>query len=74
MFSGDFFHEVVLRLNRPAHKVLDLMAGHRMLAGYSLDQDYPKLENTLLICATETKTEQDLQRYATIFRKAMQLN
>ncbi len=74
VFNGEFFHEITVRLNQPANKVLEFMADHNIVAGYNLVQDYPKLENTLLICATETKTKQDLLQYTTILSEAMRLN
>jgi glycine dehydrogenase subunit 1 len=33
-----------------------------ILGGYPLGEDYPELENCLLLCATETKSDEDIAR------------
>jgi glycine dehydrogenase subunit 1 len=35
-----------------------------ILGGLDLSPHYPELRNALLVCATETKTPDDLERYA----------
>jgi glycine dehydrogenase subunit 1 len=63
VFSGHTFHEVVLRLNQEAGRVLRALAAQDILGGYHLGEEYPELENCLLICATETKSAQDIDRF-----------
>ena len=63
MFDSTVFHEVVLRLRIPIADVLRALKAQGILGGISLTEDYPELGQTLLICATETKTEQDLDLY-----------
>jgi len=63
-FSGSCFHESVLTFDRPLAPVLDALAKKDILGGFDLSADYPELENALLVCATETKTDADLARYA----------
>ncbi|VFM97024.1 MAG: glycine dehydrogenase (decarboxylating) alpha subunit [Candidatus Kentron sp. G] len=63
-FQGPLFHEAVLRLPRPAGEVLAALLEEDILGGYDLSHEYPELGNALLVCATETKTEDDLERYA----------
>ncbi len=64
--SNAFFHELVFRVQRPVQEVLAAMAEQGVLAGYGLEQDYPELTNCILACATETKTQQDLDRYVSL--------
>jgi len=64
VFAGAFFHEIVLRLPMPADLALEELAQQGILGGYALAQDYPELNNCLLICATELRTEAELERYA----------
>ncbi len=63
-FTGAGFHEVVLSLTTSTSAVLAGLAEQGIHGGFDLSQDYPELENALLVCATETKTEADLARYA----------
>ncbi len=64
VFSRPFFHEVVLQLNRPASEVIELLAKKNILAGVALGEEYPELGDVLLVCATETKTGDDLDTFA----------
>jgi len=70
-FSADFFHEAVLRLDRPVAPVLERLAAGDILGGYDLSRRYPELGNALLVCATETKTDGDLRAYADALASAM---
>jgi glycine dehydrogenase subunit 1 len=70
-FSAPHFHEVVLRLDRPVGPVLDALAANGILGGFDLSQDYPDLGNALLVCATETKTDADLESYAAALESAL---
>jgi glycine dehydrogenase subunit 1 len=62
-FSGAIFHEAVLRLPVPVAPVLRAMRAQRILGGCDLTQDYPELGHALLVCATETRTSDDIARY-----------
>jgi glycine dehydrogenase subunit 1 len=63
VFSQPMFHEFVVRLNQPADEVLKQLAVMGIQGGYSLKKDYPELGESLLICATETKSDEDLAHY-----------
>lgn len=63
LFDGSHFHEVALRLDRPVDGVLDALAERDILGGYNLSKSFPELGNALLVCATETKTEADIDAY-----------
>ena len=67
-FSGDLFHEAVIKFDRPVAPILDALAAKNILGGFDLSIIYPDLGNALLICATETKTDADLQHYATVLK------
>ncbi len=62
-FNRPYFHECPLEFSIPLKGVIRPFAAHNLLPGYELEQHYPQLKDTLLVCATETKTEEDLQIY-----------
>ncbi|APZ41898.1 aminomethyl-transferring glycine dehydrogenase subunit GcvPA [Acidihalobacter ferrooxydans] len=70
VFAGDYFHEVALRLPvANAAPVLERMAAEGVLGGYELGRiGWP---DAVLVCATETKTEEDLQRYVDTLARAL---
>lgn len=63
VFKRPFFHEAVLRLPKSAKNIVKELAQQNIQAGYYLGDDYPELDNCILICATETKTTEDLDQY-----------
>jgi len=63
LFEGPHFHEAALRLDRPVGPVLEALSGKDILGGYDLSASNPELGNALLVCATETKTDADIDAY-----------
>jgi glycine dehydrogenase subunit 1 len=63
VFDRPLFHEAVLEFDLPVDEIIRVMSEQGIVAGIKLEDDYPELENCLLVCATETKTEQDLETY-----------
>jgi glycine dehydrogenase subunit 1 len=64
LFTRTFFHEVAVTLPRAANDVVEQLAYDNIVAGFALGEEYPEFENALLVCATETKTDDDLNRFA----------
>lgn len=62
-FDSPSFHEFVIRLHRPTQEIVDELKESNIYAGFILNGFYPELENSLLVCVTETKTEKDLEKY-----------
>jgi len=60
VFNTPYFHEIVLRLKQPAEPVLAKLAQRGIQAGYALEKTYPELRGCILLCATETKTAEDI--------------
>ena len=67
LFNGPHFHETALRLDLPVASVLDALAEQDILGGFDLGSACPDLGNAMLICATETKTEADIDVYVAAF-------
>jgi glycine dehydrogenase subunit 1 len=63
VFSGPFFHEGVLRLPVPAEEALRALVAHGIIGGLPLGPDYPELGESILVCATETRTAADITQY-----------
>ncbi|MBF0296118.1 MAG: aminomethyl-transferring glycine dehydrogenase subunit GcvPA [Magnetococcales bacterium] len=64
IFTGPGFHEVALRLPKPSRPVLAQLARLGIQGGYRLEEHYPKLSRGILACATETRTQADIDHYA----------
>jgi glycine dehydrogenase subunit 1 len=72
VFSSPYFHEIVVRFNQPVGPLLTEMAKRKIQAGFALEEDYPELKNCLLLCATETKTSNDIKLLATHIRDVLE--
>ena len=70
-FEGPHFHEAVLLLDRPAAAVLAQLESQGVLGGLDLADYYPELGSAILVCATETKTSADIERYASALAQAL---
>lgn len=71
VFGRPVFHEALLRLNARAADVLSDLQAERILGGYNVTQHYPELGETILVCATETRTVQDIDKYASHLDRIM---
>ena len=63
VFDRPVFHESVIQLPLPVADVLRALSAQSIVGGVSLMDDYPELGDSLLVCATETKTETDIQEF-----------
>jgi glycine cleavage system P protein (glycine dehydrogenase) subunit 1 len=71
-FAGPYFHEAVLQLDRPVAAVLRALASRGIHGGLDLAPYYPELGPALLVCATETKSPADIERYRVSLSEALQ--
>ena len=71
VFSQPSFHEKVLRLNKPVNEVLIALEDRGILGGYDLSAEFPELGNALLVCVTETKTEEDIHLYISSLQEVL---
>ena len=63
LFSRPFFHEAVFEFDAPVEDVMNALSEQSIVGGVPLAQYYPELGNTMLVCATETKSSADIQHY-----------
>jgi len=70
-FERPRFHEAVLQLDRPVAPVLAELASRGIVGGFDLSNDYPELGNALLVCATETRSSEDIQKYADVLTETL---
>ncbi len=63
LFNGPRFHEAVLRIKGSADEVLAKLADQNILGGFNLKEDFPALGESILICATEMRNDDDIATY-----------
>jgi len=72
VLNETFFNEFTVKLDRPAAQVVDAMVGKGVIAGVPLsrlasDAD----ENLLLVCATETSSDEDITAFVTALKEVL---
>ncbi|MBK1644212.1 glycine dehydrogenase (aminomethyl-transferring) [Thiocapsa imhoffii] len=70
-FNRPSFHEQALRMPAPTAELLRALAAQQILGGCDLGLDYPELDPALLVCATEVRTEEDMQTYASTLARVL---
>ncbi|MEC9375718.1 MAG: aminomethyl-transferring glycine dehydrogenase subunit GcvPA [Pseudomonadota bacterium] len=70
-FPSAIFHEAVISFKQPVSSVLEQLALRGILGGFDLSESYPELENPLLICATENRSDADIRMYADALREIL---
>jgi glycine dehydrogenase subunit 1 len=74
LLNDSFFNEFTLRLKRPAAAVVDALAERGVLAGVPaarLWPDRPELADLLIVAATETNSEADMDSFARALAEAL---
>ena len=70
-FNSPYFHELVLQLDAPVADVLPALVEKDILAGFDLTDSYPELGQAILVCATEMRSEDDIQCYVMAMSEVM---
>lgn len=68
-FAGRFFNEFVIKCGRSPDKIISDLLKRGIIGGLPLGRFYPQMKDCLLVCVTETKTKEDLDRFADILSK-----
>jgi glycine dehydrogenase subunit 1 len=63
------FNEFVIQTTKPSEKILEGLKNSGIFGGVSLKPWYPELGESILLCATETKTDKDLDRLVSELKK-----
>jgi len=74
VLNGGFFNEFTVKLPKPAAGVVEALAAKGVLAGVPASRlypDQPDLANLLLVAATETNTEADMDEFAAKLREVL---
>ncbi len=68
LFDRPIFHEFAIAFDRDATSLVEELASDGIVAGFALGEEYPEFGDALLVCATETKTDADMDRFADALR------
>ncbi len=68
-FSGPTFNEFVLESDKKATDVLTQLRKKGIAGGLDLGRFYPELDRCILSCVTETKSEDDIERFISAWQE-----
>lgn len=68
-FDAPFFNEFVVRCGKEPDKITGDLLKHGVIGGLPLGKFYPDMKECMLICVTETKAKEDLDKFAGLLGK-----
>jgi glycine dehydrogenase subunit 1 len=74
LFLGNYFHETVWQMPVDVNEIIIRMQEKNIACGVALESFFPNvkaLKNTLLVCVTETKTQEDIGEYVTCLQQVI---
>ena len=69
--NGSIFNEFTVRFKKSAQKISELLFKKGIAGGLTLERYYPELKDALIICATETKSKDDLDKFVQALKEAL---
>ncbi len=57
------FNEFTVVSSKPLAEIQEKLLAKKIFPGVALEQFYPEMKNAFVVCATETKTKEDLDRF-----------
>jgi len=71
-FSGRFFNEFVLEMEKPWEELDPILRGKKILGGFPLEKSYPELKNCVLFNVTEKHTKKDILQLEAALEEALE--
>ncbi len=71
VFDAPYFHEALLQIRTPVEPVLTRLREHGILGGLAIAPYYQALPNTLLVCATEQRTTNEIRQFSVALAQAL---
>jgi glycine dehydrogenase subunit 1 len=69
-FDNPFFHEFAVCCPRPVAEINAYLLDNGIIGGYDLGQDYPALNNRMLLCVTEMNTKEEIDNLCELLEEA----
>jgi len=68
-FDAPSFNEFVLSCSREPDKIIGDLLKHGIIGGLPLGKFYPEMKNCMLVCVTETKTKEEIDKFTGLLGK-----
>ncbi|MGB8958875.1 MAG: glycine dehydrogenase, partial [Candidatus Aminicenantales bacterium] len=70
-FTGPVFNEFAVELTKPWPAVDAALRAKGIVGGYGLEADYPGIGNAALVCVTELRTKDEIDRLARTLQEVL---
>lgn len=67
--SRPFFNEFVVKCPRPVSEINDRLIERGIIGGYDLGQDYPELQDHMLVCVTEMNRKDEIDALVEVLKE-----
>lgn len=65
VFGASYFKEFIIRCPKPVAQINKELLQKKIIGGLDLEPYYPELKNCMLVCVTETRTQEDIHHLVT---------
>lgn len=66
VFKGQFFKEFVVKSNTSIKDINNKLLDENILGGYELEKDFENLKNSTIICVTEKRSKEEIDKLVSI--------
>jgi glycine dehydrogenase subunit 1 len=70
-FAQPFFHEFAVCFPKPVAEINAHLLEHGILGGYDLGQDYPALEDHMLVAVTEKNSKEEIDLFVEVVKEVL---
>jgi glycine dehydrogenase subunit 1 len=68
LFNTPFYNEFVIKCPIDPDKLNEKLLEKNIIGGLNLEENYPKLKNTMLLCVTEKNTKQEIDHLVKVLK------
>ena len=68
-FTSPFFKEFAIECKKSVKEINEELLKKNIIGGYDLGRAYPEMKNTMLLCVTEKRTEEEIDRFVNVLKK-----
>ena len=65
-FKQPFFKEFLIQCPRNPKEINKRLLEHKIIGGLSVDKFYPELKDCMLVCITEMRTKEQIDRFVDV--------
>ncbi|SFA84470.1 aminomethyl-transferring glycine dehydrogenase subunit GcvPA [Clostridium frigidicarnis] len=69
VFNKPFFNEFVVKTDKCLCEINNILLQNNILGGYDLGKQYPQYENSIMLCVTEKRTKQEIDKLVKVMEE-----